>query len=184
MNDSKEPSMNDRDIDQFLEQNLRRDPPSRQFRARVLQDSTTAFLHARRSYARWRLAALSAAAVFIAAVSFLLGRYSVPANLPPVAGPVAVGEAGRPTAVSSDLIAWLDAAQLFKRLGMEDRMARAVERAHDLLPANTADVPGSGFTARSGTDGGRKGPEESVRRRDSHESSTLLDQIMALSVGD
>ena len=38
--------------------------------------------------------------------------------------------------VPSDLVAWLDAARLFKRLGMEERMARAVEHAGKLLPYN------------------------------------------------
>ena len=36
--------------------------------------------------------------------------------------------------VPSDLVAWLDAARLFKRLGMEERMARAVEHAAKLMP--------------------------------------------------
>jgi hypothetical protein len=36
--------------------------------------------------------------------------------------------------VPDDLVAWLEAARLFKQLGMEDRMARAVDRAAALLP--------------------------------------------------
>jgi hypothetical protein len=36
--------------------------------------------------------------------------------------------------VPSDLVAWLDAARLFKRLGMEERMARAFDKAGKLLP--------------------------------------------------
>jgi hypothetical protein len=38
--------------------------------------------------------------------------------------------------VPSDLVAWLDAACLFRQLGMEDRMADAVESAGILLPSD------------------------------------------------
>jgi hypothetical protein len=36
--------------------------------------------------------------------------------------------------VTSDLVAWLDAARLFKRLGLEERMTRAFDKAGKLLP--------------------------------------------------
>jgi hypothetical protein len=125
--------MDSRDTDHLLEEGLSGDPPSQGFRDRVLRDSTAAFVQARRSRVRWRPAALSAAAVLIAAVSFLLGRGSAPA---PATGPAIAGAVDT-VAVSSDLVVWLQAAQLFRQLGMEDRMAHAVERAGRLLPVDT-----------------------------------------------
>jgi hypothetical protein len=49
--------------------------------------------------------------------------------------------------VPSDLVAWLDAARLFRQLGMEERMADAVESAGRLLPSDalaTSGVTGQG----------------------------------------
>lgn len=125
--------MNNQDIDRLLERSLSGDPPRQVFRAQVLLDSTEAFVHARRSRAHWRFMALSAAAVFIATASFLLGRGSAPV---PAMEP-AIADAADTVAVSSDLVVWLQAAQLFRQLGMEERMAHAVERAGRLLPADT-----------------------------------------------
>jgi hypothetical protein len=129
--------MNDQDMDKLLEQSLAGDPPGQVFRARVLLDSTAALARRRRPADRWWSAGLAAAAVLVAAVSFLGGRYSVPwrqTGAPPVA--TLAGGDGTVT-VPSEMVAWVNAARLFKQLGMEDRMARAVERAGRLLPVDT-----------------------------------------------
>ncbi len=122
--------MSHEDIDRLLERNLGGASPGQMFRPRVLMDSTAAFVLARRRRARWRSIALSAAAVFIAAVCFLLGRCSMPR---PTTQPV-MANAGDTIAVPRDLIACLSAARLFKQLGMEDRMNRALDCAGRLLP--------------------------------------------------
>ena len=57
--------MNRQDMDRLLEESFSGDPPGEAFRARVLRDSTAAFVGARRGRSRWRLAALSAAAVLL-----------------------------------------------------------------------------------------------------------------------
>jgi len=104
-----------------------------------MADSLAAFVRGRRSRNWWRAGSLSAAAVLIAGVSFLLGRHSLPKAVPetvPVVTPVAVETQG--VAVPNDLVAWLDAARLFHQLGMPDRMGRAVDRASKLLPAGAA----------------------------------------------
>jgi hypothetical protein len=121
--------MDNQDIDRLLEQGLSGDPPRQVFRAAVLMDSTEAFRRARRG-AGWRLAALSAAAVLIGGVSFLVGRYSAPHT---VANPTTVNASDTVT-VSRDLVACLSAARLFKQLHMEDRMNRALDCAGRLLP--------------------------------------------------
>jgi hypothetical protein len=94
---------------------------------------------------------LVAAAVLIAGVAFLGGRLSAPRTLSRNVD-VAPRAAAEPDGVTvpSDLVAWLDAARLFRQLGMEERMARAVERAGRLLPYNavaTGSVTGQAFTA-------------------------------------
>lgn len=80
---------------------------------------------------------LSTAAVLIAGIAFLGGRLTAPPALPRNEDitPQATAESDGIT-VSSDLVAWLDAACLFRKLGMEDRMAEAVESAGKLLPSN------------------------------------------------
>lgn len=179
--------MDSHDIDRLLERSLSGDPPREAFRGKVLLESTAALARARRSRSQWRLATLSAAAVLIAAVSFLLGRHSTHAMAsPPPAEPVAA-ESSETVAVSTELVAWLDAAKLFRQLGMEDRMARAVDRAHRLLPddvAKTVSASGAAIAAGGGAGDSRKEPGERGYVTDPHESVMNANRIMALSVGD
>ncbi|MGE5293238.1 MAG: hypothetical protein ACM3VT_00265 [Solirubrobacterales bacterium] len=135
--------MDDRNVDKLLEDSFSGGPPGPAFRAKTLLDSTGALVARRRMARRWRTAALSAAAVLIAAISFLLGRCSVEQASPRPAASVAAGDAANAT-VSNELIEWLEAAQLFRQLKMEDRMARAVDRAAGLLPVGLAAPDGRG----------------------------------------
>ncbi|MCL5282659.1 MAG: hypothetical protein M1376_22470 [Planctomycetes bacterium] len=131
--------MNDAEMDKLLERGLSGGPPRPGYREEVLADSVAALVRARRSRTRQWAGSLSAAAVLIAGVSFLLGRYSLPKPAPetaPVVTPVAAETRGVP--VPNDLVAWLDAARLFHQLGMPDRMGRAVDRASRLLPVGSA----------------------------------------------
>lgn len=131
--------MKSEDWDKLLARGLSGGPPRPGFREEVLAASAAAFVQARRSRAWWRAGSLSAAAVLIAGVSFLLGRHSLPTAIPettPVVTPVAAETRG--VAVPNDLVAWLDAARLFHQLGMPDRMGRAVDRASRLLPYDAA----------------------------------------------
>jgi len=173
--------MNNQDMDHLLEQGLSGAPPRQVFRARVRMDSTEAFLRARGGGARWRLAALSAAAVFIGGVSFLLGRYSAarPAHLI-TAGP------SDTVAVSSDLVAWLQAAQLFGQLGMNDRMARAVERASKLLPDETIIVDSrtlQGYAVARSAENGEEGVEP-MGMPSTKPSVPSVNQVLAQALGD
>ncbi|MFC1636478.1 hypothetical protein ACFL5Z_16735 [Planctomycetota bacterium] len=127
--------MKDGDIDTLLRQHLSGDQPREALKQETLCDSMAKFARIRRRRSTWRRVELVAAAVLIAGVAFLGGRLSAPPTMP---GNVdvtlqAAAESGT-IAVPSDLVAWLDAARLFRRLGMEDRMARAVEHAGKLLP--------------------------------------------------
>jgi hypothetical protein len=179
--------MNDQDVDRLLQQSLSGDLPGEAFRSQVLRASSTAFVLARHRRTRRRLTALAAAAaVLIAGVSFLGGRYSVTrrsTGAPPGAPPVAT--AATPTdgtvVVSSEMVAWVNAARLFKQLGMEDRVGRALDRAGRLMPPDTG-APGPAFAGAAGA-GQEKHAEEAdppARR----ESLMRTNRIMAQSLGD
>ena len=141
----------------------------------------------RRSSA-WRRAELAAAAVLIAGVAFLGGRLSVPRKLPRSmdVAPQAVAETDGVN-VPSDLVAWLDAACLFRQLGMEDRMADAVESAGRLLPSDAvvaSSVMGQSFT-RTGDDIFENQNEQSILAEilRPHESVESISGIIAQSSG-
>jgi len=164
--------MNDQDMDHLLEQGLAGNTPGPAFRARVLEDSAAAFVRARQGHTWWRPAWLSAAAVLVAAVSFLLGRGLTPR--PPAAPTIA--EAPDVVAVPKELVVWLDAARLFKQLGMEDRMGRALDRAAKLLPREAIAAGGEGTDSRSEHAGSSRTP-------DLHQSVGSMNQVMAQSLG-
>jgi len=174
--------MNDAEIDKLLEQGLSGDPPRAEFREQVLQDSVATLVRRRRTRALWRTGTLSAAAVLIAGVSFLLGRCSLPlVTVAPVPSTLVAGNK-EAVAVPSELVEWLDAARLFQQLGMEDRMARALDHAHKLLPYDTV----AADTARGV---GPERPGTPVAPRPSSPGSRPLwvenvNHIMAQSLGD
>jgi hypothetical protein len=148
------------DWDKLLERGLSGGPPRSGFREEVLADSVAVFVRGRRSRSWRRAESLAAAAVLIAGVSFLLGRYSLPKPAPetvPIVRPVAAETQG--VAVPTDLVAWLEAARLFHQLGMPDRMGRAVDHASRLLPAGTATTTVACGTAAPGCGGERITPE-------------------------
>jgi hypothetical protein len=135
-------NMKNEDVDKYLSQHLSGEPPREAFKQQALRDSTAALVRVQRRRSSWRRAELAAAAVLIAGVAFLGGRLSKPRMLPRnvdiesrvAAGPWTPHREPDGVNVPSDLVAWLDAARLFKQLGMEERMGRAVERAGRLLP--------------------------------------------------
>ena len=176
--------MENHDIDDLLERAFSGDAPGQAFRARVLLESTAALVRVGRDRARWRLAALSAAAVFIATVSFFMGRCSAPTGEPqPTAGPTVVAPSAT-IAVPNELVEWLDAAQLFRQLGMTERMARAVERASRLLPHDV--VVATQRTELVLADGeSAQNPEELFESADTpYPSMATVNRILAGSFGD
>jgi len=142
--------MKDRDTDIQLRQYLSGDPPREEFRENTLRDSTAEFIRTRRRRSALRRTELAAAVILIACTTFLAGRLSAPHTLPKsvdVAPQVAaIPETPRiepdGVTVPNDLVAWLQAANLFRKLGMEDRMARAIDRAGKLLPAERVTADG------------------------------------------
>ena len=128
-------NMKDKDVDKYLRQHLSGDSPREAFKQQTLRDSMAALVRVRRRRSFRRRSELVAAAVLIAGIAFISGRLSAPRTLPrtlDVAPRMAAKADG--VTVPSDLVAWLDAARLFKRLGLEERMARAFDNAGKLLP--------------------------------------------------
>ncbi|MHC4581734.1 MAG: anti-sigma factor family protein [Planctomycetota bacterium] len=131
---------------------------------------------------------LSAAAVLIAGLAFLGGRLSVPRMLP-MSVNIAQQASAEPDGITvpSDLVAWLDAARLFGQLGMEDRMADAVESAGRLLPHDT--VAASSVMAQGNTGTGDDDFEYQNKHSilaeilRPHESVESFSGIMAQSFG-
>ena len=80
---------------------------------------------------------MAVAAVLTIGVAFLSGRMTAPAAVPGTEN-IAQRQGAELDGITvpDELVAWLDAARFFRHLGMEDRMARAVERAGRLLPAD------------------------------------------------
>ena len=128
-------NMKEKDVDKYLMEHLSGSAPREAFKQKVLRDSTAALVRIQRRHSARRRAECAVAAVLIAGIAFIGGRLSVPRELPRSVD-VAPRAAAEPDGVNvpSDLVAWLDAARLFKRLGMEERMFCAFEHASELTP--------------------------------------------------
>ena len=173
--------MKDIDEDTLLGRHLSGDPPREALKEQVLRDSMAALVRARRRRSAWRRAELAAAAILIAGVTFFGGRLSVPRALPEN-----VAVAPDVATVPMELVEWLNAARLFRQLGMEDRMARAVERAGRLLPVETvmADARTLPVFAAAGSMEDREEHVETPRVLAPSPSVQSLDRILAQAFGD
>jgi len=170
--------MNDQDVEHLLEHDLPGEPAGHAFRVRVLMDSTEAFLRAGRIHARRQFATLSAAAVLLVGVSFLVGRWSAPRRS---AGPV-IAIADDTVAVPRELVACLSAARLFKQLHMEDRMNRALDCAGRLLPREAIATGGPAGPVFAAGGEGFESPLRSVGaspRTSSSRPTEHVDRILA-----
>ncbi len=181
--------MEDKDVDKYLSQHLSGSAPREAFKQQALRDSTAALVRVRRRRSTRRRAELVAAAALIAGVAFLGGRLSVPRTLPRNVE-VALQVTAEPDGVTvpSDLIAWLDAARLFRQLGMEERMARAVERAGKLLPYDavaTSNMTGQALAANGGDEVFENQNKHSILSDilGLHESVESISGIIAQSFG-
>lgn len=179
--------MKDRDIDTHLRQYLPGDSPREEFKQQTLRDSTAEFIRVRRRRSAWWRAKLAAAAILIAGVAFLGGQLSVPRTLHRSVD-VTQRAAAKPDGVTvpSELVAWLEAARLFRQLGMEDRMARAVERAGRLLPADTFIADGQTLRVFAATGSIENQTErvEPMGITGPHPSAESINQILAQFFGD
>lgn len=178
--------MKDRDLDEHLRLHFSGDRPQEAFKQQTLRDSTAEFVRVRRRRSALRGAELAAAAILVAGVAFLGGRLSAPRALPrnvdaaPQAAAVSGTPRGEPEGVTvpSDLVAWLDAARLFGQLGMEERMARAVERAAGLLPVEALSADGQTTRVLAA------GESDDSQGKRMEPSAQSVNQILAQLFGD
>jgi len=182
-------NMKDNDVDKYLSQHLSGSPPREAFKQQALRDSTAALVRVRRRHSARRRAECAVAAVLIAGIAFIGGRLSVPRKLPRNVdvAPQAVAEADG-VKVPSDLVAWMDAARLFKRLGMEERMARAFEHAGKLVPYDAVAASSEMGQPLAATGDGVVEDQSKhlnlARILDPHESVESVSGIIAQSFGD
>ena len=178
--------MKDRDADTNLKRHLSGESPREVFKQQVLNESTSEFIRVWRRRLAWRRAKIAAAAVLIAGVAFLGGQLSVQPTLPTTVNDAKqVDTETDGVNVPSELVAWLEAARLFRQLGMEDRMARAVERAGRLLPADTFIADGQTlpvFVADSIENQSER--LELTGISGPHSSAESINQILAQAFGD
>jgi hypothetical protein len=179
--------MKDKDVDTHLIQHLSGESPREAFKQQVLRDSTAEFIRVWQRRSAWRTAVIAAAAILIIGLAFLGGRLSVPRTSAPskVDAPTVAAESDSVN-VPNELVAWLKAASLFRHLGMQDRMARAVERAGRLLPVDTFAVEGQAkrvFAAAWSIEN-QKEREEPVGISGPNLSAESINKILAQSFGD
>lgn len=178
--------MNESEAEEVIGRSLSAGRPREVFRAQLLGDTTAALVQTARIRARWRMAGLAAAAVLIAAVSFLCGQVSV--SRPGAQGPVTAGPGPRETetvGVPAELVTWLETARLFERLGMEQRVARAYERASRLVPydaALAARLTDGAYAAGGGQSHDQADPPDTTGR-DRGRPNERTNRILAQSLG-
>ena len=88
--------MDESHAENLIERGLSAQRPRREFRDRLLGESTAVAVGVARARARWRKAGLALAAVLVGAVSFLGGRLSAPRSLTPGADPAPRAARTRP----------------------------------------------------------------------------------------
>jgi len=178
--------MKDLNDDALLGQHLSGDPPRESLKDQTLRDSTAAFIRARELRRARRTFGRAAAAILIAGFAFLSGRFSAPtARIENISTPARHVAQSDSTTVPNELLAWLEAARLFRQLGMQDRMARAVERAGKLLPAGA--FVADGHSPQSFAAVPAEHQNESTESTDTpgpHPSAQSINRILAHSFGD
>lgn len=130
--------MSSNDLNKLIEEALSANAASDVFKGQLLRDSTAAFIRGRALQRRLQMAGLTLVILFVMAAGFICGRLSV--SRPMTNQQVAVrtvDERDEHITVSKDLVAWLDAARFFTRLGMDERAALSYKQASDLIPYDT-----------------------------------------------
>ena len=143
--------MSNHDMNKLIEDALSANAASDVFKERLLLDSTTAFAKGRALQRRLRMTGFTTLILLVTAAAFVCGRLSVSSPVPNQQVAVrTVDEGDEHIKVSRDLVAWLDAARFFTRLGMDERAALSYKQASDLIPYDMPpDSQQAGFGAQS-----------------------------------
>ena len=179
--------MKDTEADIHLMQHLSGEPPREAFEQEVLRASTAEFQRGWRQRRFWRRAAAAAAVILIAGAAFFGGQLSVTHPLAKNEnGSVKQGAEPDGVTVPREVVTWLEAARFFGQLGMEDRMARAVERAGRLLPGDAMTGDGQAVEAflAAGSIENPKEFTEPMGKPGPNPSTASFKPILAKTLGD
>ena len=127
--------MSSHDVNKLIEEAFSATAANDAFKEHLLRNSTVAFAKGRALQRRLRMTGLTFVILFVTMAAFVCGRLSVSSHATDrqVASQT-VGEEDEDIRVSKDLVAWLDAARFFTRLGMDERAALSYQQASDLIP--------------------------------------------------
>ncbi len=127
--------MNNHDVNKLIEDALSASPSRDTFKNQLLQDSTAVFVRDRAFKRRLRMTGLILMILLVTTTAFISGRLSVSERIANQQVTVqSINEDNEGVRVSKDLVAWLDAARFFTRLGMDERAALSYKQASDLIP--------------------------------------------------
>ncbi|MHC4389010.1 MAG: hypothetical protein ACYSX1_10420 [Planctomycetota bacterium] len=132
--------MNEFDIDKLVGQSLKPGAAGEDLRARVLKESTAAFVRGRVLRRRLQVGGLTLGVLLVAVGAFICGQIAGSAQSDIKKGVVGVTDEQEWTNVPSELVAWLDAGRFFERLGMDERAERAYKKAGELIPQEAAEI--------------------------------------------
>jgi hypothetical protein len=132
--------MNEFDIEKLISDGLKPEAAGEDLRARVLKESTAAFVRGGVLRKRLRLGGLTLGVLLVAVGAFICGQITGSAQSDIDKGVVGVRDEQEWTNVPRELVAWLDAGRFFERLGMDERAERAYKRAGELIPQEAAEI--------------------------------------------
>lgn len=130
--------MNENDINDLLNSALGGNTARKDFKERLLQNSTAAFTRGRTFHNRFKMIALILLITAITTAAFFTGRFSAidkTSNQQQIAWQTNPDDNN--ISVSRDLVAWLDAAKFFTQLGMSERAEFSYKQASQLIPVDT-----------------------------------------------
>ena len=142
--------MNNQDINNLIEKALNTNSASDAFKEQVLRDSTASFSRGRILRKRLQTAGFTTLVLLVAGIAFFCGRLSVPSELVDLQiATQSIDAQDDSVRVSKDLVAWLDAARFFTRLGMEERATLSYRQASELIPYNVPVNQRAGFESHN-----------------------------------
>jgi hypothetical protein len=132
--------MNEFDIEKLIGEGLKPEEACEDLRARVLKESTAAFVRGGVLRRRLRVCGLTLGFLLVAVGAFICGQVAGSGRSDIKQGVVGATDEQEWTNVPRELVAWLDAGRFFERLGMDERAERAYKKAGELIPREAAEI--------------------------------------------
>lgn len=132
--------MNEFDIEKLIGEGLKPEAAGEDLRARVMKESTAAFVRGRAFRRRLQVGGLTLGVLLVAVGAFVCGQIVGSTQSKIDKRVVGVTDEQEWTNVPRELVAWLDAGRFFERLGMDERAERAYKKAGELIPQEAAEI--------------------------------------------